>query len=141
MGRPFSRVTRYITQAEFLSTRLRCLKERSPRCQANHWENSTSESALTSCAVTLNGPVYAGYSDWRLPNVRELSSIVDYGAPAAPYIDSSAFPGTVATYYWASSTDASAGFRKWSARFNDGGISVVDGAATSAYVRCVRGGP
>jgi len=71
-----------------------------PRTDAGFKGAQLWESALTSCAVTLNGLVYAGYSDWRLPTVRELLSIVDYGAPAAPYIDSSAFPGIVATHYW-----------------------------------------
>jgi hypothetical protein len=34
----------------------------------------------------LNAAKFAGYTDWRIPNVRELESIVDYGS-YNPYLD------------------------------------------------------
>ncbi|MCL2830684.1 MAG: DUF1566 domain-containing protein [Betaproteobacteria bacterium] len=54
-------------------------------------------------AVTANASNYKGHSDWRLPNVKELLSIVDYSS-AAPAISSVAFPGG-AHYPWSSSTN------------------------------------
>ena len=44
------------------------------------------------------------YDDWRLPNIRELASIIDYGF-SAPAIDAAIFPNTqhtVGTSYWSS---------------------------------------
>jgi len=39
----------------------------------------TWSAALNHCEVILNDAMYAGHTDWRLPNAMELQSIVDYG--------------------------------------------------------------
>jgi hypothetical protein len=44
-----------------------------------------------------------GYSDWRLPNRRELMSIAIYGQ-YNPSINTSYFPNCRSSYYWSSST-------------------------------------
>ena len=46
---------------------------------------------------------YAGYADWRVPNVRELMSIVNY-QNLHPAINSTAFPDTFSDIYWTSTT-------------------------------------
>ena len=42
-----------------------------------------------------------GHSDWRLPNIKELGSIVDFGS-AKPAINQSIFPNTASGPYWTS---------------------------------------
>ena len=45
---------------------------------------------------------FAGYTDWRLPNRKELDSIVDR-ACFDPSVDEGLFPGVTATNYWTNS--------------------------------------
>lgn len=69
------------------------------------WQKETAdfkmnwEEALSYCEnLTL-----ARYNDWRLPNERELGSLVDYDK-YEPSIDTIVFPDTVSFYYWSSTT-------------------------------------
>jgi len=113
-----------------------------PRTDAGFTGVQTWESALTSCTVTMNGGSgYANYTDWRLPNVRELMSIVDYGADAAPRINPTAFPGTVSSYYWTSTTYLPTTTRAWYVTFNNGYVGITTNKTSYYYVRCVRAGP
>ncbi|EGV20378.1 Lcl C-terminal domain-containing protein [Thiocapsa marina] len=55
-------------------------------------------------AVEKNAAGYLGYSDWRLPNVKELQSIVDYSG-SYPAIDTDYFNITdVDSYFWSSTS-------------------------------------
>ncbi|OGR51469.1 MAG: hypothetical protein A2049_00985 [Elusimicrobia bacterium GWA2_62_23] len=111
-----------------------------PLTDAGFKGTQTWVSALTSCTVTLNGMAYAGYTDWRLPNVRELMSIVDYGAASVPRINTTAFPGTVSDFYWTSTTYVPNSTIAWHVYFNAGYVG-NSAKTNSLYVRCVRGGP
>ncbi len=77
---------------------------------------------------------------WRLPSVNELKTLVDTNQSAAPYINQSVFPGTVANVYWSASTYVPNTTLAWIVSFNSG--YVVDYNKTySNYVRCVSAGP
>src|SRR5262245_33765218 len=62
--------------------------------------------ALAYC----EGLTFAGYDDWRLPNVRELESIVDYGRDE-PAVDP--VFGAWSSSYWTSTTDPYVPERAW----------------------------
>ena len=55
----------------------------------------TWSSAITYC----EGLTLGGRSDWRLPNINELGSIIDYTKSSVPTIDSTAFPNTQSSLY------------------------------------------
>jgi hypothetical protein len=79
---------------------------------------------------------FAGHDDWRLPNVRELQSIVDYGL-FNPSIDP--VFGAFSFAYWSSTTHALFPGSAWIVHFDCGGVGGVQGGVY--YVRAVRSGP
>jgi len=93
--------------------------------------------AWAAAIAFAEGLGFAGYSDWRLPNVKELQSIVDYGT-YNPAIDS-VFTNTQSDSYWSSTTYAGYAGYAWRVNFN-GGYVYDGGKDYDYYVRPVRGG-
>jgi hypothetical protein len=97
------------------------------------------ESALQYCV----GLSLAGHADWRLPNARELYSILDT-TRTNPAINP-VFAGTPSSFFWTSTTDPQPNyFFKYSVNFGLGGMdnnaayNNTFGLALSTPVRCVR---
>jgi hypothetical protein len=94
----------------------------------------TWEGALTYC----EGLTLANQRDWRLPNIKELGSIVDR-SQFSPSIDTTVFPGTQSSGYWSSTTFVRyAASNAWSVNFYRGYMD-PNLKSDSNYVRCVRG--
>jgi len=86
---------------------------------------------------SLNSANFGGYSDWRLPTIKELWTIEDYGR-YDPAVDSNYFPNTVASQYHSSTTSADINYCAWRLPFQYG--SIIYGLKShSYYVRAVRG--
>jgi hypothetical protein len=94
----------------------------------------TWEEAIAYCENLVLPP--SKYSDWRLPNIRELRTIVAKGK-YNPSIDTTAFPNTNSSGYW-SSREGSATLA-WYVTFYEG-AETNDFKTREFYVRCVRGG-
>jgi len=113
----------------------------------------TWADALTAAATVANNSFGltdgSKAGDWRLPNVRELQSLIDYAfySPALPntlgtdkWAEGNPFKGVQSSYYWSSSTYAFYTPYAWYVNFYDGDVAYND-KGNSYYVWCVRGGP
>ncbi|MGA7800956.1 MAG: DUF1566 domain-containing protein, partial [Gammaproteobacteria bacterium] len=80
------------------------------------WINALGEVAsLNSGSVTTCTNYVAGtFDDWRVPNVRELASLIDYGRYSPALSMGHPFVGVQSDYYWTSSTDVSNTGYGWS---------------------------
>lgn len=114
------------------------------------WQQCSLGQSGSDCSIgiaitmTWQGALQAGadstlasHTDWRLPNVKELSSIVAYNC-YSPSINETVFPSSVTGPYWSSSPYSYNSInRAWSVFFNYGFSSV--NARSSIYsVRLVR---
>ena len=94
----------------------------------------TWEEALTYC----EGLTLAGNSGWRLPNIKELRSIVDNTKDNGPSIDTTYFPNTNSSRYWSSTTNVqNQTSGAWLVSFSAGGFSSTF-KSSDEHVRCVR---
>ena len=93
------------------------------------------EDALSFC----ENLALAGHTDWRLPDIKELRSIVE-NTTYSPAINTSYFLDAASSWYWSSSTCAYFCTRAWDIDFYDGGSGIGYGSIKSAngHVRCVR---
>ncbi len=129
----------------------------------HYWENQytfspgTNEmegTIVTTFLATLNaGEGFAGHTDWRIPNYKELMGILDLGV-ASPAVHAAFYtPGctscadvtlmtcscTTHATYWSSTTFVADGNKAWSVDFSLGTVSYGN-KWINRFARAVRGG-
>jgi hypothetical protein len=119
------------------------------------WSGNGSQETIWDWLDDVNaegGTGFANHTDWRIPNVKELQSIVNYEVTPSPAVSSAFNTGCVAAcsvttcsctgtgfVYWSSSTYANGPTNAWTVDFDFGDVNPV-AKSDFRFVRAVRGG-
>lgn len=101
----------------------------------------TGGTLLWADAITFSeGLSFAGHTDWRLPNINELLSLVDYGITSGAVINQTFFPNTqLAGFYGSSTTHAVSTDMAWRLGLSGGSFAGWEAKdSMMLYVRPVR---
>lgn len=119
------------------------------RCaEGQNWSGGTCTGAASdvinwsSALQAGRDAVTANHSDWRLPNIKELESIVE-GKCYSPSINASIFPNTSASHVWSASAHAYFPTSVWYVYFLDGRVDYGKKVGPNQHpnqVRLVRAG-
>ena len=117
------------------------------------WEKLTSDGtihdvndsyawvdAFAKIAVLNTVPCFAGHCDWRLPNVNELATLVNFGTnvPAIdPVFNNGVDSFMLSDSHWSSTPVCCSGGNAWLVAFGSGGVG--PGQLGPGRVRAVRG--
>lgn len=100
-----------------------------------------------SYALAVNAATLCGHGDWRLPTIKELQSIKNFGGDD-PAIDTNYFPNTDSSFYWAADSCAPAAsfpaVDAWSENFTGGTSGTTSSTSipksAGIRIRLVRSG-
>jgi hypothetical protein len=109
------------------------------------WSNGVNTQVFINA---LNNASYGGFSDWRLPTLAELATLV-ISDGSHPAVNGDYFPGTASGRYWSSTTYAEDNqddkSKAWRVRFGNpadptsAGNILEEAKASLLFVRAVRG--
>ena len=104
------------------------------------WQKADSETTKTWTEgnAYCDGLDLDGYSDWRLPEIDALQTLINY-TTYDPVL-SAVFEPSRSSFYWSSSTHSYELGGAWGVHFS-AGVTIHNAKASSYYIRCVRGGP
>ncbi|MCH8543030.1 MAG: DUF1566 domain-containing protein [Alcanivorax sp.] len=96
--------------------------------------------AYAAAVNALNdGEGLCGINDWRLPDRRELHSIVHYGSTSGVWLDTTHFPNTASSAYWSSTPSSPRADLAWAIVASTAAVNLYSKDVHSSAVRLVGG--
>lgn len=110
------------------------------------WPAAASDAVSAATGTSANGEQITGglggHRDWRLPNITELETIVDFNPAACGKggtCIAAVFGPTHVGNYWTITNDQNDAAKAWVIGFDDGALDVIAKSGAAA-TRVVRGG-
>ena len=107
-------------------------------CASGGVETFTWQQALQRAQTVNSSGGFAGFSDWRLPTIKELISLVEHQC-VGPAINLTRFPHASSDGLWSSSAVAGVTDYAWYVYFSNGGTNWY-GKVGNNQLRLVRSG-
>ncbi|WPD21561.1 MAG: DUF1566 domain-containing protein [Candidatus Electrothrix scaldis] len=103
------------------------------------YSGSNCETETSPTTFTWSEALNLDDGEWRLPNIKELQSLVEY-QNVSPAINTEIFPGTPAdSTVWSNSPKSGVTDRAWYVNFSTGGTFYAENVSTvKKYVRLVK---
>ena len=105
-------------------------------CESGEASKFTWAEALQYPSQKESLATFAGHDDWRMPNIRELTSIIEVQC-AGPSINTTVFPNTPSEHVWSSSPYDFYPHYSWFLNFSDG-IHTYSERIDKKVIRLVR---
>jgi len=100
---------------------------------------ATVDDLIWNFSAQANANALGGYTDWRIPNFNELTSIMNIGR-CSPIIDVEVFPSTPSNSHWTASTYSYNTLNAFYLYFGNGIVGGANKQGNPYYVRLCRGG-
>ncbi|EMM94080.1 PF07603 family protein [Leptospira interrogans serovar Zanoni str. LT2156] len=95
-------------------------------------------SATTACTNLNIGTGYANRTNWRLPTISEMETLVDFNVATSPRTFVASFPGTTGSYYyWSSNLYLPDTTKSLVLYFSSGSTTWTNKTVAGSLARCV----
>ena len=95
-----------------------------------------SSTPWTNAILIAKDSTFAGYNNWRLPNIKELASVADTSCEK-PATNITIFPNTPQSLYWSSTQSTAQVSQSWQIDFRDA-EDTFNLRSSNAAIRLVR---
>jgi hypothetical protein len=103
------------------------------KADANAQAASYAYDQLAAYVATVNAASRCGNTNWRVPTVNELLTLVDASLATGSAADATGFPNQRANRYWTADTVAGTTANAWFVDFGNQGLVSFDNKASTTY--------